>query len=39
MKSQILQYDPLNSARWNFKTVQIRQDTAKERLSPLTRVG
>ncbi len=34
MKCQILQYDPLNPPKGDFRTVQIRQDAATERLSP-----
>jgi hypothetical protein len=32
MKSQILPYDPLNPPKGDLRTVQIRQDTATERL-------
>jgi hypothetical protein len=32
MKNQVLQYDPLNPPKGDFRPVQVWQGTAKERL-------
>jgi hypothetical protein len=37
MKYITIKYDPLNSALRNFRTVQVRQDTA--RLTPLRQLA